>query len=346
MKRLRVISLLGLLLTLPPYLEAQFTNMAIATDIYDQCEVAIAANPTNEKTQMMVFANFKDPSLVVPDYAFSTNMGATWTRGSISQSQFPSGYSRGLVDPSCGFNRSGRAFYCYGLLTSVQFPFADTTRWDIFVAYSDNQGASWTQKKLSGGLGLKKNDKPWMVVDNTGGPRDGWIYVSWTAASDAHATLSQIMFTYSSDGGNTWPYLDTLAVQNGPAANAPITLSQDSVKLPMNTAAAHYVQFSMPTVGRNDSVYVIWADAYDQINPRLYKGSRYKIRVSTTASGPISFSSTVDTTPSFTFETRLFDVSEQLRITNIPCLLADTATGNLYLVYKDQVSSTDTSFRV
>jgi hypothetical protein len=74
-------------------------------------------------------------------------------------------------------------------------------------------------------------DKPWIAVDNTGGARDGDIYVCWTRFFSG---TSELRFSRSIDGGATYQNEQVIA-----AGGAPFGCSVD--------------------VGPNGEVYVAWA---------------------------------------------------------------------------------------
>ena len=71
----------------------------------------------------------------------------------------------------------------------------------IYYSRSPDGGASWTvESRIDGSLGLI-NVAPSIVVDETGGPYDGDIYVVWQR--DQAMSLT-VQFTESTDGGDTW----------------------------------------------------------------------------------------------------------------------------------------------
>ena len=83
-------------------------------------------------------------------------------------------------------------------------------------------------------------DKPWIAVDNTGGPRDGYVYVCWTRFVDTFpgpSTSGEILISRSTDGGITF---GAEQVISPPTDNFPFGCHID--------------------VGPNGEVYVAWAD--------------------------------------------------------------------------------------
>jgi hypothetical protein len=84
-------------------------------------------------------------------------------------------------------------------------------------------------------------DKPWIAVDNTGGPRDGNVYVCWTRFVDAYphfnATSDEIHFSRSTDAG--------------------LTFTGEQVISP---ASDDYPFGCHIVVGPNGALYVAWSD--------------------------------------------------------------------------------------
>ncbi len=83
-------------------------------------------------------------------------------------------------------------------------------------------------------------DKPWIAADNSGGPRDGSVYVCWSRFVDVNRgvpTRGEIRFSRSSDGGVS--FADMQAI------------SPSTDQFPIG-CHVH--------VGPNGEVYVVWAD--------------------------------------------------------------------------------------
>jgi hypothetical protein len=80
-------------------------------------------------------------------------------------------------------------------------------------------------------------DKEWLAVDATGGPRNGNLYLAWTSFTNNFVN-AQILFTRSTDAGTTW--------------SAPLALSS------LGPGLGH--QAAMPAVGLDGRLYVVWLD--------------------------------------------------------------------------------------
>ena len=115
-------------------------------------------------------------------------------------------------------------------------------------------------------------DKPWIAVDNTGGPDDGNVYVCWTRFVDqllGFPTSSELFFSRSTDGG--------------------VTFVDEQIVSPLTDVFPFGCHVD---VGPSGEVYVAWADRNLQVN--------YPIRVRRSLDGGETFPTTpiqVNTAP-------------------------------------------------
>ncbi len=104
-------------------------------------------------------------------------------------------------------------------------------------------GAAVDASPIASGLPhTTDNDKPWIAVDNTRGPRDGNIYVCWTRF---FADTSELRFSRSTDGGASYGNEQILQA----AGTGPFGCHVD--------------------VGPGGEVYVVWADRVGQFDIRF-----------------------------------------------------------------------------
>jgi hypothetical protein len=108
--------------------------------------------------------------------------------------------------------KGGRLYACWAGVETTS-PFAEKY---VGFATSTDGGDSWTVSEnvfatqgIRGSLPQKQNIRvdglPRMDVDNTGGPRDGWIYIVTTQKNLSPAGSDpDIIFNKSTDGGITW----------------------------------------------------------------------------------------------------------------------------------------------
>src|SRR5437762_11762796 len=117
--------------------------------------------------------------------------------------------SNATSDPVLAFDRLGNVYYA-GLVFNVSAagflgngPIGNTV---AFVAKYTNDGATYSSVKLI--TGPLFADKPWIAVDNTGGPFDGNVYLAFDANLTSITPFATVL-TRSSDDGNsfyTQPY--------------------------------------------------------------------------------------------------------------------------------------------
>lgn len=121
----------------------------------------------------------------------STDNGTTWTDlGGIG----------GRGDPAIAVHQGTGTFYYAEIATIAGNPAIgvgiSTDDCQTFAAPVDaSPGASAIATTTL-------NDKPWIDVDDTGGPNDGNLYVCWTRFDSANP--SELRVSRSTDGGTTW----------------------------------------------------------------------------------------------------------------------------------------------
>lgn len=186
-----------------------------------------------------------------PGYAFSTDRGVSWTPSILTS---PNGFG---VDPSVGFDTNGWAYYCY-LDGNANFSFDQ-----VVVSRSSDFGSSWEHKLVAN---VASEDKPFMTIDNTGGNRDGRIYVSWTEFADH----TRIKFAYSTNQGDSFSPPYTLAEAEPPPL-ATRTIPSVDLKEDEEWTGESYVQGSYPAVAPNGDLYVVWVEEliFCPAHPRL-----------------------------------------------------------------------------
>ena len=254
-----------------------------------QNETTIAANPTNPNNLVGGANDYRGPDSACGFYS-SIDGGLTWRPdGTLPVGAFGAG-----GDPAVAFDRNGNVYYA-----CLRFN-RSTNANDIAVAKSTNGGLTYSAPVtvVSGANGNDFNDKEYIAVDTTAGAFSGRVYVTWTHFS---ATDAQIRRYFSADGGATWA--------------APLTISDTQNN-----------QGSIPAVGPNGEVYVVWED---------FNVDRLHIDKST--DGGISFGTDVtvssiipipDPLPGFSFRTNSF-----------PTLAVDTTNGacrgNVYVAWAD-----------
>jgi len=140
--------------------------------------------------------------------AYSTNSGENWTAPAPINSPPPARSSGGSV----AIGPAGRVYVAWSGVTSAA-PFIEDfagfasstdggTTWSVSQNIFDMNGISGT---LSSKSNIRVNGLPQVVADNSGGPRDGWIYIVTTQRNLAPAGSDpDIILHRSSDGGLNW----------------------------------------------------------------------------------------------------------------------------------------------
>lgn len=160
-------------------------NLKLNTDATTQLqnEEQVAVDPTNPNNLVAVWRDFRLGFRQV-GWGYSHDGGTSWTEG-------------GLV-PATPYNRdSDPAIVCNsdGVFYSVILSFQEGGAEDgMYVPVSFDSGQSWTFF-LTGVENFNNlfEDKEMIAVDNTGGPSDGTLYISWArfgATTDVYCVRS------------------------------------------------------------------------------------------------------------------------------------------------------------
>ena len=232
-----------------------------------QVETAISVDP---RSQNILVAGAQDLRLKSlgehrwNGYCRSADSGQTWTNSLIPGypgDTSPEGLasplhsSNATSDPVLAFDRLGDVYYA-GLVFNISAagplgngPIGNLV---LFVAKYSNDGATYSGVTLI--TGPLSADKPWIAVDNTGGPYDGNVYVAFDASLTSSSPFATL-FTRSMDGGKSFsaPFyapsdqtggLPGVAVD--PAGN--VYVSSDAFD-PVTGANLNYTQVSKITNG-------------------------------------------------------------------------------------------------
>jgi hypothetical protein len=147
-----------------------------------------------------------NPSAVFTSY--STDEGVSWSNPQVINPNPP----LRCVGGSIATGNNGTVYTCWSGITLVSPFIEDYAGFSV----STNGGASWNYQQnifdmngISGTLPTKGNIKvnglPQVVVDNSGGVRDGWIYIVTTEKNISPAGSDpDIILHRSTNGGVTW----------------------------------------------------------------------------------------------------------------------------------------------
>lgn len=183
-----------------------------------------------------IMMNLNDPNILVAGtvfdgYFISNDGGLTWTTQTLTSPYGVAG------DPVIDFDTLGNFYYTH---------LSNTPGGNIFdrivCQKSSDNGNTWSGGTYTGLNGTKTQDKPWTVIDRT----NNNIYMTWAEFDDHLSTnsldSSRILFSKSTDQGDTW--------------STPIkinTLSGDCIFDDSTVFGA------VPAVGPNGEIYVSWA---------------------------------------------------------------------------------------
>lgn len=158
-------------------------------------------------------------------FKYSTNFGQTWS-AAINISNNLSSYLNQGVNIQTGPNGEVYVIWAVYIGSSVTdgedgIGFAKSTNGGVsfsapsYIYQTTNFGIRGT---LSSKSGIRVSSFPSAAVDRTGGPRNGWIYVTWPQRTVAPAGSDpDIVTVRSTNGGTTWS--TPLRVNNDPMNN-------------------------------------------------------------------------------------------------------------------------------
>jgi hypothetical protein len=315
MKNLFVSTLLFVSLTSLVLSQSPYTNILISSSGGPE-EPSICINPKN--TNLLVAgAN-------ISFYYYSSNGGNSWSGGNLVSSQY------GVWgDPIIACDTVG-SFYFFHLSN----PPSGVGHWidRIVCQKSTNNGVSWNNPGSYMGFNNSNpnaaQDKHGIAVDWTHGPRGNWIYSTWTEfdvyGTSNPADSSKIMFSRSTDGGNSWSTALRISRMGGNCVDGDFT-----------------TEGAVPCVGPNGEVYVAWAGPYSV--------NKFVIFFDKSTDGGLSWLPD-DKVISSQRGGWDYDISGINRCNGLPCTLCDISNGpyrgNIYVNYTDEAGPGDHDVRI
>lgn len=202
---------------------AQYQNVRVSPD-GSANEPSIMINPYNT-LEIMIGTNLNF-------WFYSEDAGLTWEQGVLTEPTYGVWGDPVIIVDTLG------DFYYFHLSNPVSGNWIDR----IVCQKFDKQTRTWGTGTYMGLNGSKAQDKEWAVVDRT----NNIIYVTWTQfdqyGSSNPACESNIMFSKSTDAGQTW-----------------------SPALRINEVAGNCIdsddttEGAVPAVGPNGEIYVSWS---------------------------------------------------------------------------------------
>lgn len=249
-------------------------------------EQSVAVDPANTDNVLVgaIGSNLSSSPVV------SHDCGRSW--------RAPTGFDSCTGDQSVAWDRRHTAYFsCDGTEVYHSFDAGDT--------WSDPVTAASPADNMGDAI-----DRPWLVVDNTGGPRDGTVYLTWE--SFFTNPLGWVLERSSTDHGQTW---------------GPVHRVDD----PSGTTQQNPRNF--PALGPDGTLYVVYADG---LNPfTLDQQNPISLIVARSTDGGVTYKRTTAASG----VTRNHSPEEETEI--ISSLAADPSsqrTGHLALAWADQRS--------
>lgn len=186
-------------------------NTLVSSGNIFEGEPYLIVNPQNQQHLVAAWMGFQLNQKISIKTSVSVDGGINW---SVPIAQSHEVATNSSADVSLAFNSSGVVFMCY-----IDYDNDLFTNGNIVVRKSINGGFTWSASTEVINITDCPNqmciDRPWMVIDRSGGVHDGTIYVS-SMNADQPTLITPPYFPYLSVSKNngvsfeTPRYLDTL----------------------------------------------------------------------------------------------------------------------------------------
>ena len=324
-------------------------------------ETTIAISPANPQIAVAAGMRFKinarERTKFVQTF-WSDDGGLTWDysdRMSLTTSKATYEFQG---DPVVAFDSAGVA---YAVTLVSAGPMGNSTRSGICVWRSTDGGRTWSEPMpIVERQGEKFDDKEWIGIDTTGGPRDGTMYVAWLRADSTRGGNIEFIFVRSTDGGRSWSdervighgggpqfaigpdgevhitYAEGLTMlsrtswDGGETFTEPVTIERLAGP-PGNLPGTEFMLYPFASSAADRStgpgrgnVYTVWA-----ASANAYPGYGNQLP------GTIWFSRSIDAGRSWSAPVRLSDPSTG-NDAMFPSLASDPATGDLVVAWLDR----------
>lgn len=198
-------------------------NINISNGAAFEGEPYIAMNPNDNQHIVVAWMGFKLGQEIIIKTRTTFDGGQNWSN-TAEMSHLQAGY--GSADPSLKIDNNGNAYLCF-----IDYDNDNFTGGQILVAKSNDGGLNWntpvTAINTTDCPDKLCIDRPWMVIDNSGGPLDGTIYVTSMNANQPSIVNPPYnpYLAVSTDGGSSFStprFLDTLGYYSGSQISNPM----------------------------------------------------------------------------------------------------------------------------
>ena len=204
----------------------QYKNIKVNTKNNRPNETSITINPSNPMN-LVAGAN-------ISNFYYSIDGGNSWHEGNLKSDEY------GVWgDPCVIFDNSSNVYFFHLAVPNFN-QFIDR----IVCQKSTDGGVAWNNPGSFTGLNSpKQQDKEWACADPF---KKGFVYVTWTQfdkyQSKKKGDSSNIMFSFSTDFGNSWSSAQRINHTAGDCFDSSNT-----------------VEGAVPCVGPNGEIYVGWS---------------------------------------------------------------------------------------
>ena len=198
-------------------LHAQDKNISNG-EVFDG-EPYLVINPQNPQHMVVAWMGWKLFQRIVIKTKVSYDAGQNWSDAAVHPH---ASSSFGSADPSMVFDHLGNLF-----LTYVDYNFLLDSG-SVYIQKSTNGGLDWSELteviNIHSDAGKKAIDRPWIRINRTTGPTQGYIYVTTMNAKGASSPFNPYL-SRSTDGGiswDAWRYIDTTGWLSGSFISQPM----------------------------------------------------------------------------------------------------------------------------
>jgi hypothetical protein len=186
-------------------------NIQISSQNVEQTEPSIAVNPKHPDNLIAAFINATEDICEVY-FSYNTD-GESWAPGRLNM-----GDRNGCADPSVAFDSDGNAYFAGFFYDRDDEGNFINNR--IGVSKSTNRGIRFGSPVMINTTELE--DKPYITIDNTGGARDGTIYVPFTTVDPDDPFDRKIRIAVSTDHGESFTVNSITSTGNNWGAHAAV----------------------------------------------------------------------------------------------------------------------------